>query len=46
MTIDYLFENINCNHFEAVNTKVLSDNFRDIFKDGAKNTTWFKTDLR
>ena len=33
MTIDYLFENINCNHFEAVNTKVLSENFVDIFQD-------------
>ena len=45
MTIDYLFENINCNHFEAVNTKVLSDNFRDIFKDG-KGGSFYQTQLR
>jgi hypothetical protein len=46
MTIDYLFENINCNHFEAVNTKVLSKNFTDIFHHGFRNTEWFKTPLR
>ena len=46
MTIDYLFENINCNHFEAVNTKVLSRNFESIFKDGVNGSKWFKTDLR
>ena len=46
MTIDYLFENINCNHFEAVNTKVLSENFKKIFELGANNSDWFKTPLR
>ena len=46
MTIDYLFENINCNHFEAVNTKVLSENFVDIFQDKLGNSGFFKTELR
>lgn len=41
-----LFENKNCNHFEALNTKVLSDNFISIFRDGANGSTWFQTYLR
>ena len=46
MTIDYLFENINCNHFEAVNTKVLSENFINIFQEGARGAGWYVTPLR
>ena len=41
-----LFENVYCNHFEALNTKVLSDNFVDIFKNGANGSVWFQTPLR
>ncbi len=41
-----LFENKNCNHFEALNTKVMSDNFTSIFRDGEKGSGWFKTQLR
>ena len=41
-----LFENINCNHFEAVNTKVLSENFINIFQEGARGAGWYVTPLR
>jgi hypothetical protein len=41
-----LFENKNCNHFEALNTKVMSRNFESIFKDGTNGSGWFKTQLR
>lgn len=41
-----LLENKNCNHFEALNTKVMSENFVDIFQFGVSGSEWFKTDKR
>ncbi|HMS29930.1 MAG TPA: hypothetical protein PKD32_08765 [Saprospiraceae bacterium] len=41
-----LFENINCNHFEAVNTKVMSKNFNDIFQNLSNRSIWYKTPFR